>query len=145
MSARLRILNGRFIGDSLGYFTCITPSGYNAVDYAVVSESLLSSVEYFRSGDFTHISDHVQIEFFLKCNIDNVNLKHKLPEDFTDILSYKRNKKSYDLLLQSLETDELRNNFIDFEFKPFSLCQEEIDEACTDLTNIFYKKYRKTL
>lgn len=45
MSARLRILNRIFIGDSVGFYTCISPSGYSTVDYAVVSESpALSSI-----------------------------------------------------------------------------------------------------
>lgn len=47
ISSRLRILNGRFIGDSLGYFTCYTFNGCSTVDYGLVSKDLLSSVKYF--------------------------------------------------------------------------------------------------
>jgi hypothetical protein len=39
LSSRLRILNGRFLGDSLGYFTYISNNGFSSVDYAILSES----------------------------------------------------------------------------------------------------------
>ncbi|CAC5370981.1 unnamed protein product [Mytilus coruscus] len=52
-ASRLRILNGRFIMDSLGYYTYMSINGYSAVDYALISESLLSSVKYFKTDDFT--------------------------------------------------------------------------------------------
>ncbi|CAG2252847.1 unnamed protein product [Mytilus edulis] len=58
IASRLRILNGRFIGDSLGYYTYMSINGYSAVDYALISESLLSSVKYFKTDDFTYLSDH---------------------------------------------------------------------------------------
>ncbi|CAG2212207.1 unnamed protein product [Mytilus edulis] len=69
IASRLRILNGRFIGDSLGYYTYMSINGYSAVDYALISESLLSSVKYFKTDDFTYLSDHVQIQLTLNCNI----------------------------------------------------------------------------
>ena len=47
VSAKLRLLNGRLIGDLLGHVTCINERGCSVVDYAVASESLLSSVNYF--------------------------------------------------------------------------------------------------
>ncbi|CAC5383251.1 unnamed protein product [Mytilus coruscus] len=74
IASRLRILNGRFIGDSLGYymFTYMSINGYSAVDYALISESLLSSVKYFQTDDFTYLSDHVQIQLTLNCNIKQI-------------------------------------------------------------------------
>ena len=37
LSSRLRILNGQFLGDSLGYFTYMSNNGFSSVDYARVS------------------------------------------------------------------------------------------------------------
>lgn len=138
MSARLRILNGRFIGDSLGFYTCISPSGYSTVDfdYAVVIESLLPSVQYFKTGNFSYISDHVQVEFFLKCNKNKANCTDKPSDIFSEILSFKWNDNSLDLLLKSLDTDELKEDIINFELKSFSQSQTGIDEACFKLTAI---------
>jgi hypothetical protein len=68
-SSRLRILNGRFLGDSLDYFTYMSNNGFSSVDYAILSESLLPSVKYSKTNDFTYLPDHVQIELYLKCSI----------------------------------------------------------------------------
>jgi endonuclease/exonuclease/phosphatase family metal-dependent hydrolase len=59
LSSRQRILNGRFLRDSLGYFTYMSNNGFSSVDYAILSESLLSSVTYFKTNDLTYFSDHV--------------------------------------------------------------------------------------
>ena len=77
LSSRLRILNGRFLGDSLGYFTYMSNNGFSSVDYAILSESLLPSVKYSKTNDFTYLSDHVQIELYLKCSITH-ETKNKL-------------------------------------------------------------------
>ena len=58
-----------FLGDSLGYFTYMSNNGFSSVDYAILSESLLPSVKYSKTNDFTYLSDHVQIELYLKCSI----------------------------------------------------------------------------
>ncbi|CAG2198439.1 unnamed protein product [Mytilus edulis] len=79
LSSRLRILNGRYVGDSLGYFTCMSNNGYSTVDYAIVSDSLLSSVKYFKINNFTYLSDHVQIELYIDCLL-NFDKKKVLDE-----------------------------------------------------------------
>jgi hypothetical protein len=63
------LLNGRFLRDSLGYFTYMSNNGFSSVDYAILSESLLPSVKYSKTNDFTYLSDHAQIELYLKCSI----------------------------------------------------------------------------
>ena len=69
IAAKLRILNVRYVGDSLGYFTCLTANGCSSVDYSIVSESLLSSVLFFTTQDFNFLSDHSQIKLIIKCTI----------------------------------------------------------------------------
>jgi hypothetical protein len=69
LSSRLRILNGRFLGDSLGYFTHMLNNGFSSVNYAILSESLMPSMKYFKTNDFTYLSDRVQIELYLQCSI----------------------------------------------------------------------------
>ena len=41
------------MGNSLGYFTCMSNNGFSSVDYAIISESLMPSVKYFKTNDFT--------------------------------------------------------------------------------------------
>ena len=76
IASKLRIVNGRYVGDSLGYLTCLTANGsVVVVDYSIVSDSLLSSVLFFTTQDFNFLSDHSQIKLIIKCNTtqDNSN------------------------------------------------------------------------
>ena len=62
-SLRLRILNGRVIGDLLGQFTSYHYNGNSVVDYAIVSEKLIPDVSYFQVSIPGVYSDHSLIEF----------------------------------------------------------------------------------
>ena len=57
----LRILNGRFLGDSQGNFTSFQYNGCSVIDYGVISYSLLSKVNYFKVHSLTTLSDHCMI------------------------------------------------------------------------------------
>ena len=65
---KLRILNGRTKGDRLGDFTCtcFTPNGASSIDYAVVSEELLTEIMGFVVSPLTDWSCHCPISFVLK-------------------------------------------------------------------------------
>ncbi|CAG2237634.1 unnamed protein product [Mytilus edulis] len=113
ISSRLRILNGRYIGDSQGYYTCITPNGYSSVDYAVTSVALLSSVQYFKTCPFNYLSDHAQIEVHLKCNI-----KLKQTNNFDSWKTTRRflwEENSKQKLIEVLASNEIKENIINFE------------------------------
>ena len=63
---KLRILNGRTKGDRLGDFTCFTLNGTSSIDYAVVSEELLTEIRGFVVSPLTDWSCHCLISFVLK-------------------------------------------------------------------------------
>ena len=80
VSARLRILNGRKLGDSLGFFTCHKYNGSSTVDYALVNENMLSDILYFHvHNSLSDISDHCQISVGLKCTKTYINSTPKVP------------------------------------------------------------------
>ena len=101
ISSGLRILNGRYLGDSLGYHTCFTPNGCSTVDYGIVSKCLLSSVKYFCTLDPSYLSDHVQIYFTLKCNI-NPSFKLRKNTALKKYITYKWTKESKEKLTNFL-------------------------------------------
>jgi hypothetical protein len=69
--------------------------------------SLLPSVKYFQFNDFTYLSDHVQIELYLKCSITD-ETKTKLDEKrWKNIKTYKWTDTSKELLIEAL-SDESR-------------------------------------
>jgi hypothetical protein len=49
---QLRILNGRFAGDSFGKFSFHTYNGSSTVDYVIVSEPLLFEIPLFNTANF---------------------------------------------------------------------------------------------
>ncbi|CAC5417233.1 unnamed protein product [Mytilus coruscus] len=140
IASRLRILDGRFIGDSLGYYTYMSINGYRAVDYALISESLLSSVKYFKTDDFAYLSDHVQIQLTLNRNIKNkFDLKshiEKKMERFEKI-SMVRTENSQNLLLETLTSEYIKNYILNFELNEYEENQKGVDGATENLTNIF--------
>ncbi|CAG2189272.1 unnamed protein product [Mytilus edulis] len=136
LSSRLRLLNGRFLGDSLGYYTYMSSSGFSTVDYAVVSESLLSSVKYFKTNDFTYLSDHVQITLYMKCSI-NIDKEIGLEEKgWHWIKSYKWTENSKLKLIDALLTENVKNEIIEFEMVNYEENQVGVDEATEKLTKI---------
>ena len=137
LSSRLRILNGRFLGDSLGYYTYMSNNGFSTVDYAIVSESLLPSVKFFKTGDFTYLSDHVQFELYISCCINYETVKQLDEKKWHWIKSYKWNDKSRDLLINALLTENIKNEVIDFELETYS-GNQSVDGATKKLTNILH-------
>ena len=99
-SLELVILNGRKIGDLFGKFTSLQWNGNSVVDYVLASQSIYSSITYFKIGDFIPwLSDHCATRFkLLSCMVPqakNENPGEKLeslfwdaesPEKFTSIL-----------------------------------------------------------
>ncbi len=68
-SARLRILNGRTIGDSIGCYTCHKHNGSSVVDYVITNEDNLHNITYFQVLDFYgEVSDHCPISVGMKAN-----------------------------------------------------------------------------
>lgn len=63
-SSGMRILNGRYIGDSLGQLTCHQYNGSSMVDYCIVHHTLLPYILCFKVHDWcATISDHCLISF----------------------------------------------------------------------------------
>ena len=74
IAAKLRIMNGRKIGDTLGYFTCHKYNGSSCVDYGIVSEDAFRYIDYFHvHRNLSDLSDHCQISL----QINNVHIPPK--------------------------------------------------------------------
>ncbi len=82
-SAKLRLLNGRMLGDSFGSYTCYKEQGCSVVDYVLTNEDHIKDIAYFQVGDFNGaVSDHCYISTAVrvKCEgFDNEMLRHKRP------------------------------------------------------------------
>ena len=87
IQSRLRILNGRCLGDTCGYFTCHKSNGSSVVDYFIVNEELLSRVLCFKVHMLLeNMSDHCQISVLVKTNFtplkNSCDLTDTVPGDY---------------------------------------------------------------
>ena len=103
----IRILNGRCIGDTIGNYTCHNYNGSSVVDYACISECLLSYVKFFSVHEFLpDLSDHCQISLLLRINckikFQNENT-HPLP------IRYKWNENSSFLFQDALSKPAIQS------------------------------------
>ena len=72
----MKILNGRFLGDSLGYCTFHNLNGSSCVDYMLASNHVFYNVLYFQVLPPNELSDHSIICTTMKCKIgDNYCIK----------------------------------------------------------------------
>jgi hypothetical protein len=67
ISAQLRILNGRTLGDLSGQFTCHKHNGSSVVDYCIVNETFRELISYFKVSDhLSDLSDHCRLSCMIK-------------------------------------------------------------------------------
>ena len=107
---KLRFLNGRFVGDSLGYHTYYGPRGSSAIDYFTVSEDLFYVFSFVNILPPSELSDHsviwsgLNIGCLATCSTeaDDTNC-HMLPGKY---LIDEASKQKY---VASLNDDESRH------------------------------------
>jgi hypothetical protein len=63
---RLKLLNGRFLGDSLGLFTFHNTNGQSTVDYMLATTRLFYDVQHFIVKPPVAFSDHCLSSVFLE-------------------------------------------------------------------------------
>lgn len=67
IASGMRILNGRFVGDSQGYFTCHKSKGSSVIDYMMINEEFLKHVLYFHVHHLLGtLSDHCKLSVMLR-------------------------------------------------------------------------------
>lgn len=135
ISQKLRILNGRMFGDTLGKFTCYKPNGNSVVDYVIMSEDLMETTLNFRVSNFIPIlSDcHSKLSFLLLAsypkyyenNDDNTTL---FPGRYvwTDL-----SKVKFQDALCHPSTKSIISNFMKNNFQ-----SEEVDKAAHEFKDI---------
>jgi len=144
-SCQMRIVNGRFLGDSLGYYTFFNANGKSTVDYMIVSQDLFYSVISFMVNAPSYISDHCMIEINLSGYTTNLETK-MADKDLKPIEgSFKWSEQNDDLYVDSLldqkgisEILSLNSLLDDDKF-------DDIDLLVEKTNDIYISKQQKTL
>lgn len=143
IAARLRMLNGRIAGDTLGSFTCHKYNGSSTIDYGIVSNDLLKHIVYFHVHDLnSSLSDHCQISLRLH------GLYYSTPQNESETIfkkippTFKWNDDS-EVKFQYAFIEH-KSVLIQLE-KDLSSSNSSIDNIVTSVTNVFNITAKKSL
>ena len=145
ISSRMRILNGRMLGDSFGKFTCQKPTGASVVDYMIASEELLKDIIYFHVHPFQPIfSDcHSKISVCIKASVKQSQCLQNKNERMPD--SFKWNKYSSQRFRKALEDKEIHNKINLFMERNFNCDEIDVENACELFENLVTQAATKSL
>ncbi|CAG2192164.1 unnamed protein product [Mytilus edulis] len=146
ISHQLRFLNGRIIGDLFGKYTCYKPVGASVVDYAIMSESALNQVLYFKVYDFIPtLSDcHSKIEWNMSAHFTTTHTEvigNILPLSCNYVWSDDSSNKFQD----ALSSIDIQKMIFDFEKSNIQNSADSVNAAAIKLSNIFINAADKSL
>ena len=132
--SRMRILNGRAVGDQIGNFTSHQTKGQSVVDYAIIEDTLLDRVSSFNVHPPHYLSDHSLIQFGLKVNI----IIPQTDQNGTRLLDPEFIWTDHDNTIFSkvISSRVVRDKLGCFESSPYGSSKEEVNRCCTDLSEI---------
>ena len=135
-STGLRIVNGRFLGDTSGCYTCYSYVGKpSAIDYALVSDNLMKSIKLFHVEDPNLYSIYCPLSLVLKTRSFKTNSPQELSPCGTTT-KYVWSKGDDVKLQNSLRNSHITDKLNEFINRGVALNTESINSATTCLTNI---------
>jgi hypothetical protein len=144
VSAGLRIVNGRKVGDTLGYHTCHKWNGSSVVDYLIASEALLDFIPTFKVKNFmADVSDHCCITWQIKTGLVQPPVQNEVTLPFP--CSYKWNPEAKHAYEESFLSHSVQAEVRNFLKAKFSANEQDISLATNQITNIFQTAAEKSL
>ena len=138
ISNNMRIMNGRFVGDSIGRFTYYSILGASTIDYGICHKSVLNLIRYFIVLPLTEYSDHCQISFAMTCRPKQHSNDRYISKNKYDKIPLKISPKwkdwSKQVYTDTLWHDSNITKLITFMNKSYMLNTESANEAAKDLT-----------
>ena len=146
-ATRMRILNGRILGDTFGNFTCFSHRGSpSVIDYMAASVNLLQDIKSFSVNDLTEFSIHCSLSVDISTGsfTPDDNMSHSLQ----GINKFTWSKGDDIKLLKSLQKPITINNldkgsqFTDCSQSEVDLCAEKITTVLTEAAKLSGIRYR---
>lgn len=144
VQCRIRILNGRTLGDTQGYFTCHRPQGSSTVDYMIISEELMHRVQYFHVHTKLDLSDHCKISMQIKCKFVKPGISENIAMSPMPHM-YKWDENSIHSYQAALSTQDVQTKLEEFMNPSVNHCQINPDKAAKELNEIFHLAGNKAL
>ena len=129
--ADLRILNGRFFGDTMGRFTCYSQTGMpSTIDYILSSNSLIENVRYVTVNDLTVHSIHCSISSCFSLGAMRGNHETNSKTQYERVKKFVWSQVDTNRFLESLAKDHIQQELRDL-IKQFDVKDTE-DVSHTD-------------
>ena len=133
IESKLRILNGRILGDSLGYNTYFGPRGSSTIDYIVVSENLFDLFNFINVRPPNELSDHCVIWCGMKTTVSYSEIN----DEFATVYATLPGKFIVDESTKQMYVESLLDNESSCLIQSFLNDVENNDIDIETLTNQF--------
>ena len=132
----LRIVNGRFLGDRIGFYTCFNYKGApSVIDYMICSQALLDHIQSFHVSDPNTASIHCSLSLHLRTNPFMKSEAITESPTFSPSNQYKWREGDNQKFPTALQFNASKQNISDFNQNNFN---DNIDAAVSSLNNILY-------
>ena len=131
---QLRILNGRFLGDSLGYFTFFNQSSQSTVDYMLSLNKLFYDIKYFQLHPPNENSDHCPVSVVIKTYKPDATQQMHEGINFPGryMLSDENASTFKDMLLH----DSIRQEILNLNYRLDNMNDTDVNSHVNDLNDI---------
>ena len=137
----LRFLNGRSIGDHLGYYTCYNHFGNpSVIDYMLCHQNLLKNINFFHIDNPTEFSIHCTLSVSIKTNpfiASHIRTGCAL-ESIENQYKWDNTSDNTNFLI-ALNNIEIADKLSSFATSSFSLDSDAINTATSHFTSILHK------
>ena len=139
MSANIKIVNGRVVGDRDGKYTCHTYNGSSVIDYIMVSKEVLRKVRYLKVNDLIgNLTDHCLVSAGISIPI-KLHINTPAPVDCKPIpRGFKWHEQATEYLQATLRIDKRLERLT-------SEKNDNVENRLTALTNIIWEAASKCL
>jgi hypothetical protein len=136
-ASSLRIINGRCLGDSVGYFTCFSHVGApSVIDYMLTSVPVFRHIEYFHVSDPGAHSIHSSLSLHIKTNPYHINVNENDDNICETLKQYKWQEGDTIKYQLSIQKPEIQNILKSFVSETFGTDKESINNAVSNMSNI---------
>ena len=139
-SSGIRIINGRFLGDSLGNPTCYSPNGSpSTIDYMLMSSSALNMIRSFEVNNLTTSSIHCSLSLKMKMAV--FKTKECKQSDTNQLPKFYWHAGDDEKFLHSLHSPDISKELNNFEscLSPNAISAGDIDSNAKNFNEILTK------
>ena len=142
IQSRLRILNGRTLGDLEGSFTFHNSLGSSVIDYFITSDSFLEQIMFMKVHNFIKsLSDHCCLSVNFKVDIRaDINKNDDTSKSLMPCPDkYIWDDKSITKFQNILSSNSISSKIKSFKDVDYNVCENSVNIATNDINDILYE------